>query len=233
VISRAYKKLSSKRQLSLAARTLAEHCAVMRAIHARTGTPPLREFTADFAGLAKIVTGQQLSAASAKAIWSRVEAGIIPFDAATIHATSDARLASFGLSSAKIRTLKTVAAAVLNDGLDFDSLAVAPDDIIIEQLTALHGIGPWTADIFLLFALRRADAFAPGDLALQLAAQHHFKLKNRPTPAELEAIAERWRPWRGAAARLLWADYATARTEMAAKTAKSTARKPIKSGSRR
>jgi DNA-3-methyladenine glycosylase II len=233
VISRAYKRLSSKSHLEGAARTLAEHCTVMRAIHARTGTPPLRDFTADFAGLAKIVTGQQLSAASAKAIWSRVEAGIVPFDATTIHATSDARLASLGLSSAKIRTLKGVAAAVLNDGLDFDALASSPDDVIIERLTALHGIGPWTADIFLLFALRRADAFAPGDLALQLAVQHHFKIKKRPTPAELEAIAERWRPWRGAAARLLWADYATARTEMAATAVKSTARKPIKSGPRR
>ena len=84
---------------------------------------------------------------------------------------------------------------------------------MIERLTALHGIGPWTADIYLLFALRRADAFPPGDLALQLAAQRLFKLKDRPTPARLAEIAERWRPWRGAAARLLWADYALARDQ--------------------
>ncbi len=202
----------------------------MRAIHTRTGTPALRDFAPNFSGLAKIVTGQQVSAASAAAIWKRVEGGVVPFNAVTIRAMSDRQLAALGLSGGKIRTLKAVAAAITEDGFDLEELANLPDAVVIERLTGLHGIGPWTADIYLLFALRRADAFAPADLALQLAAQHHFKLGTRPTPAELEAIAERWRPWRGAAARLLWADYSTARLQMASANAKSTAKKPGKAG---
>ena len=223
-----YQTLSSQRRLAKAAKALALQCQVMRKIYATTDTPPLRDFTAGFAGLAKIVTGQQLSAASAGAIWKRVETGIIPFEARAVRAMPDQNLASLGLSGAKIRTLKAIAAAITDDGFDIGALARAPDAVVIERLTALHGIGPWTADIYLLFALRRADAFASGDLALQLAAQHHFKLKSRPSPAELEIIAERWRPWRAAAARLLWADYTRARTEMALPGVKSRTKKPVK-----
>ena len=223
-----YQTLSSQTHLTKAAEALALQCEVMRKIYALIGTPPLRDFTADFAGLAKIVTGQQVSAASAAAIWKRVEAAIDPFEAHAILAMPDQHLASLGLSGAKIRTLKAIAVAIVDDGFDIKALAQAPDAGVIERLTALHGIGPWTADIYLLFALRRADAFAPGDLALQLAAKHHFKLLSRPSPAELAGIAERWRPWRAAAARLLWADYARARTDMTAPKTKTTAKKPVK-----
>jgi DNA-3-methyladenine glycosylase II len=218
--------------LTAAANALAEHCKIMRAIYARTGTPPLRDFVADFSGLAKIVTGQQLSAASAAAIWNRVALAIQPFEAGALHATPDSDLASLGLSGAKIRTLKAMASAVLDDGLDIPSLTSEPDTIVIERLTALHGIGPWTADIYLLFALRRADAFAPGDLALQLAVQRHFKLKDRPSPAKLESIAERWRPWRGAAARLLWADYGLECMKNAKSKPRQAQPKPGKQGVR-
>lgn len=204
--------LANEKQLAVAVRALKKRCAIMRAIHERTGTPPLRDFTADFAGLAKIITGQQLSTASAAAIWSRVSSAIQPFTATPVVALADSQLAAFGLSAAKIRTLKAVAAAVGDGTLDFDHLGTQPDATITERLTALHGIGPWTADIYLLFALRRADAFPAGDLALQLAVQRVFELERRPSPAELIEIAERWRPWRGAAARLLWADYGLHRT---------------------
>ncbi|MEQ1672009.1 MAG: DNA-3-methyladenine glycosylase 2 family protein [Hyphomicrobium sp.] len=204
--------IANQRQLTAAACALGEQCQIMAAIFARTGTPPLRDFTADFAGLAQIVTGQQLSAASAAAIWARVSAAVSPFDASAIRAIAASDLARLGLSPAKIRTLKAVAAAIEEDGFDFAALSAAPDAEVITRLTALHGIGPWTADIYLLFALRRADAFAAGDLALQIAAQRRFKLKDRPAPAKLESLAERWRPWRGAAARLLWADYALDRS---------------------
>ena len=226
------KTITSARQLTAAANALSEQCKVMRAIYAQTGTPPLRDFTADFSGLAKIVTGQQLSAASAAAIWNRVGPAITPFDAKSIRRMPDAGLAALGLSGAKIRTLKAIATAILDDGLNIPALAHAPDAIVIERLTALHGIGPWTADIYLLFALRRADAFAPGDLALQLAVQRLFDLKERPSPVKLEAIAERWRPWRGAAARLLWAEYGLNRAKPPKKVAKSTPETPKRRGSR-
>jgi DNA-3-methyladenine glycosylase II len=205
--------ISDERALSAVARALSEQCTIMRRIHAQVGTPPLRDFSADFKGLAKIVTGQQLSAQSAAAIWARVAAGIEPFEARTILAQSDAGLAALGLSAAKVRTLKAIATAIHRDGLDIPGLSSAADTVVIERLTALHGVGPWTADIFLLFALRRADAFAAGDLALQIAAQHHFKLEARPTAAELTKLAERWRPWRAVAARLLWADYGTKKSQ--------------------
>lgn len=177
-----YRTLATARQLTAAAKALAAQCKVMRAVYARTGTPPLREFASDFSGLAKIITGQQLSIASAAAIWSRVAAAISPFEENAVLAMPVAELARLGLSSAKIRTLKAISAAIADGGIDIAALNHAPDAIVIERLTALHGVGPWTADIFLLFALRRADAFPPGDLALQLAAQRLFQLEDRPTP---------------------------------------------------
>jgi DNA-3-methyladenine glycosylase II len=223
-----YQTITSDRHLKAAANALSQQCKVMRAVYARTGTPPLRDFSADFAGLAKIVTGQQLSAASAAAIWNRVAAAIQPFEAGALLAIPDRDLAALGLSGGKIRTLKAVATAIVDGGIDIEALSAAPDTVINEKLTGLHGIGPWTADIYLLFALRRADAFAPGDLALQLAVQRLFKLKTRPTPAELEKIAERWRPWRAVAARLLWADYGLEKSKPPLSNAKSKTKTPAK-----
>ncbi len=214
--------VKTERQLEAAAAMLAEQCRIMARILKRNGLPPLRNFPADFSGLAKIIVGQQLSAQSAAAIWTRVEQALSPFTPDAMLARSDNDLKLLGLSNGKIRTLKALSRAVLEDGLDFQTLNIADEHIIIERLTAVHGIGPWTADIYLLFALARRDAFAPGDLALQLAVQHHFKLKRRPTAEELERIAERWRPARAVAARLLWADYAFARRALLGK-----AKKPI------
>ncbi len=209
--SRTPNSLMSERHIAAAAQQLAQQCRVMRSIHARNGTPPLRSFSPGFAGLAQIITGQQLSIASAAAIWGRVAATLNPCDAPALAAAPDHALASCGLSRAKIRTLKALASAVTSGALDMTALAAEPDKTVIERLTAIHGVGPWTADIFLLFALRRADAFPPGDLALQRAAQRLFKLKDKPAAADLAAIAERWRPWRGVAAHLLWADYGAVR----------------------
>ena len=97
---------------------------------------------------------------------------------------------------------------MLDDGLDLDGAAALPDDDFRAQLINVSGIGPWTADVFQLFCLGQPDAFAPGDLAIQVAAQHAFELEARPSAAELDELAERWRPWRGVSARLLWAYYA-------------------------
>ena len=116
-------------------------------------------------GLAKIVVGQQLSTHSAAAIWARVEQALSPVAAETIRSSDDASLKSLGLSNGKVRTLQALSRAVIDDGLDFGILNVADDRTIVERLTAVHGIGPWTADIYILFALARKDAFASGDLA--------------------------------------------------------------------
>ena len=205
-------RLTNDSDLAQAVTALARQCDHMREIHAHHGLPPLRDFNADFSGLAKIVVGQQLSTASANAIWGRLSAAIQPFASETLLALSDADLASLGLSRGKIRTLKAVAAAVSSGALNFARLNRRSDAAIHETLTSLHGIGPWTADIYLLFALRRTDAFAAGDLALQIAAQGLLGLDQRPTAAQLNEIAERWRPFRAVAARLLWSHYGAART---------------------
>ena len=204
-------RLTNDKDLAQAVTALARQCAHMHKIHVQHGLPPLRDFNADFSGLAKIVVGQQLSTASANAIWGRLSAAIQPFGPENLCALSDANLASLGLSRAKIRTLKAVAAAVTSGALNFRALNRRSDAAIHDSLTSLHGIGPWTADIYLLFALRRTDAFAAGDLALQIAAQGLLGLDQRPTAAQLVEIAERWRPFRAVAARLLWSHYGAAR----------------------
>lgn len=216
--------LHDERALERAVRQLVASCKTMRAIHARTGLPPLRDFTSDFAGLCRIVTGQQLSASSAAAIWGRLSSVAVPFNADSILALDDQELRSAGLSSGKIKTIRAVAQAVLAGDIVFDRLNRLPDAAVVTELTRLHGIGPWTAEIYLLFALRRADAFPSGDLALQLATERVLRLKSRPTPTHLIQIAERWRPYRGAAARLLWAEYALQPRERASNSQKTCVR---------
>lgn len=190
-------------------RALRRKCPHMRAIHDRTGDPPLRDYLPGFAGLARIVVGQQVSLASALAIWGRLQAAVQPVTPETFLLADDATLRAVGLSGGKVRTLRGIATAIAN-GFDLEGLTTAPEAVVHEQLTSLSGIGPWTADIYALFCLGRADAFASGDLALQTVARLVMELDDRPSRDELLAIAERWRPWRGVAAHLLWAYYKVA-----------------------
>jgi DNA-3-methyladenine glycosylase II len=194
-----------------AIRSLRRKCPTMRLVHDLAGDPPLRRMPAGFLGLSRSVVFQQVSTASGNAIWSRVEAGIAPFDAPTLLQKSDDELRGFGLSRPKVRTLRAIAAAVADGSIDFDALPRMPDDEVREALVGLHGIGPWTADIYLMFGLGRPDTFAPGDLALQEAARLAMSLDERPSAYELAEIAARWKPWRAVAARLLWAYYRVAK----------------------
>jgi DNA-3-methyladenine glycosylase II len=198
--------IETEHDIRAGVRALRRKCKVMRRVHDAAGDPPLRRQPAGLEGLARVVVSQQLSAASAAAIWTRVAATVSPISATNLLAVRDAKLQSAGLSRPKIKTLRALATAV-EEGLDFDSLAAADDADVHSVLRAITGIGPWSADIYLMFCLGRADAFAAGDLALQVAAQHAFAHKDRPTPDELLELSERWRPWRGIAARLLWAYY--------------------------
>lgn len=188
-------------------RALRRKCEIARLMHDAAGIPPLRRRPAGFEGIARIVVGQQLSVASAAAIWTRTAAAVTPFEPARLMGTPDDALRAAGLSAGKVRTLRAVAAAMLAGGLDLKGLDVRSDDEVHEALTAVSGIGPWTADIYLMFCLGRADGFAAGDLALQVALQMAAGLDARPTAKELLEFAERWRPWRGVAAHLLWAYY--------------------------
>jgi DNA-3-methyladenine glycosylase II len=174
---------------------------------ATAGRPLLRRRPDGFAGLAAIVVSQQLSTASAKAIWGRLEAALDPFNHDAMRQARTAKLARAGLSASKIRTLKAIARAIHRGELDLSGLAALPADEAHRRLTAIHGIGPWTADIYLLFCLGHADAWPAGDLALQEAARLLFALPARPSSRDMGPLAEAWRPWRGAAACLLWTYY--------------------------
>jgi DNA-3-methyladenine glycosylase II len=176
-------------------------------ILAIAGPLPLRRREGGFAGLASIVVSQQLSTASAAAIWGRLAAMLDPFDATAFSRMRAPRLKRAGLSAAKIRTLKSIASALKSGTLDLAGLVDRPADEAHAALTALHGVGPWTADIYLLFCLGHPDAWPAGDLALQEAARLAFALKARPTWREMLPLAEPWRPWRGVAARVLWSYY--------------------------
>ncbi|MCB1509376.1 MAG: DNA-3-methyladenine glycosylase 2 family protein [Hyphomicrobiaceae bacterium] len=197
--------IESEDDIRRGVRSLRRKCKVMRRVHDATGDPPLRRRPGGFEGLARIIVGQQVSVASANAIWARCAANIAPFTPATVDRMEDEALRACGLSSPKVRTLRAVAGAILEGSLPIDTLAAAREEDIQAQLCAVKGIGPWTADIYLMFCLGKPDAFAPGDLALQVAAQHAFALDERPGPDALLEMAQAWRPWRGVSARLLWA----------------------------
>lgn len=175
---------------------------------ARTGIPPLRRREGDFSSLASIIVSQQLSVASARAVWARVESVLSPLTPERVLAASDEEMRLSGLSRPKQKTLRAVAAAIAESRLDLESLETATPEFVHAHMTAVSGIGPWTADVYLLFCLGHRDGFAAGDLAVQEAAKVAFALPLRPKPAELTELAEAWRPWRGVAARLLWAYYA-------------------------
>jgi DNA-3-methyladenine glycosylase II len=171
------------------------------------GRPTLRRRPAGFAGLCAIICSQQLSTASAGAIWGRLAAAFDPLDAEALRRARSDKLARIGLSRPKIRTLKAISKALRKGAIDIDALAHMQADAAHAALIALHGIGPWTADIYLLFCLGHADAWPAGDLALQEAARLAFRLRRRPEQKQMIKLAERWRPWRGVAAHVLWNYY--------------------------
>jgi len=172
-----------------------------------TGMPALRRREPGYAGLAAIVCGQQLSTASAAAIWARVSAAFDPFHHDALRRARAERLGRLGLSAAKIKTLKSLAREIAAERLDLGMLANEEADAAHNKLTALHGIGPWTADVYLLFCLGHGDAWPAGDLAVQEAVKIGLGLKMRPTAKEMAPLAEPWRPLRGAAAHLWWSYY--------------------------
>jgi DNA-3-methyladenine glycosylase II len=176
-------------------------------VAAMAGRPPLRRRPGGFAGLAGIVVSQQLSTASANAIWGRLAAAYDPFTPQALIRARASRLAGLGLSAPKIRALKEIAKAIAGGQLDCDALPDLPAEAAHAALCAIHGIGPWSADIYLLICLGHADAWPAGDLALQEAVRLAFDLPARPNAKETIALADPWRPWRGVAARLLWAYY--------------------------
>ena len=173
----------------------------------KAGAFSLRRREAGFAGLCAIVCGQQLSTASAAAIRARLFAAFDPFHHDTVRRARTDKLKRLGLSAPKIKSIREIGKAVAKAHIDLTRVGEMDADAAHAALTALHGVGPWSADIYLLFCLGHADAFPAGDLAVQESARIAFGLRKRPDAKALTKMAEAWRPWRGVAAHLLWAYY--------------------------
>ena len=173
----------------------------------KAGVFSLRRREAGFAGLCAIVCGQQLSTAAAATIRNRLFAAFDPFHHEAVRRARSDKLKRLGLSAPKIKSIREIGKAVAKGRIDLTAVGNMDADIAHTTLTALHGVGPWTADIYLLFCLGHADAFPAGDLAVQEAARIAFGLRKRPDPVRLTKMAQAWRPWRGVAAHLLWAYY--------------------------
>ena len=173
------------------------------------GRPALRRRPAGFQGLCAIICAQQLSTASAGALWGRLAAAFDPFDHDAVRRARAARLARIGLSRPKIKAMKAIGNAIARGTIDLDVLSGMEADAAHAALTALYGVGPLTADIYLLFCLGHADVWPAGDLALQEAVRLAFALKQRPASKEMVRLAEPWRPWRSVAAHVLWKYYRT------------------------
>lgn len=173
----------------------------------RAGDVPLRRTPPGFASLCSIIVSQQVSRASADAIFARLTALLNPLTAHAVLASGDEIFRRAGLSRPKQATLRAIATEVVERDLDLDALCALDASEATAQLTAIRGVGPWTAQIYLLFAAGHPDIFPAGDLALQIAAAAGLRLDVRPGARELHAIAESWAPWRGVAARVFWAYY--------------------------
>lgn len=199
---------------------LARHLAVLvtldprlAEIALRAGDFEVRRSEGGFAGLARIVTGQQVSTASADAIWARFAALEGALEASTYLGLDEATIRGAGFSAGKYRTMRGVAEAVVAGDLDFAPLGTLPADAAIAQLTALKGIGPWTAEIYLMFSAGHPDIFPAGDVALQRAVQWAFGLDDKPAIRDLIAMAAAWAPHRSTAALLLWRYYRAVRNK--------------------
>jgi DNA-3-methyladenine glycosylase II len=171
------------------------------------GYPEPRNREPGFGALLNIIAAQQVSAASAAAIRARLLAAIDPLTPENFLAAGDETLRAVGFSRRKVEYGRGIAEAMRSGLLDAERLAAATDEEVVATLTALRGLGRWSADIYMLFALRRADVWPAEDLAIQEALRRLKGLEIRPARAASEAIVEAWRPWRGVAALFLWHYY--------------------------
>jgi DNA-3-methyladenine glycosylase II len=180
------------------------------------GEVPLRLSEPGFRSLASIIVSQQVSRASAAAIFGRLTRLVDPLDAEGVLAAGEEIFREAGLSRPKQRTLLALAAAVAHGGLDLEGLCGGNPASSMQRLTAVHGVGAWTAEVYLLFAAGHPDIFPARDVALQTAVGHALGIDPRPGEKALIKLAESWSPWRGVAARLFWAYYRETRGRDAA-----------------
>jgi DNA-3-methyladenine glycosylase II len=192
-------------ELTAAIKALAKTCPTMRRAYKAVGVPAWRTRTPDYAGLAGIIAYQQVSTKAAATIWGRVAKRLGRVTPKAVLATDIDDLRADGLSRPKISHIRSIAQAVEDGSLNFRRLAKASDDDARAELVAVKGIGPWTADVFLMFALGRHDVFPHADIGLSEAYRMLADEKKRRPPPDFLQVGERWRPYRGVAAVMLWA----------------------------
>jgi DNA-3-methyladenine glycosylase II len=197
--------------LALAVRVLSARDPDLRGVVERFGPPPLWDRSPGFPTLVHIVLEQQVSLASARAAFDRLQAAVDVLTPSRFLELDDERLLGIGFSRQKSRYVRNLAEAVASGSLDLDGLDGLADEDVHRALVALTGIGSWTASIYLLMALRRPDVWPTADLALLTSVAAVKHLEGRPGGAQMEELAEPWRPWRSVAARLFWHDYLSRR----------------------
>lgn len=188
-------------------RALTRQCVYMAKAYEVGGMPPARNRKGGFKTLLRIIIDQQISVRAGAAIWTKLENRLGDLSAQRVLAVHETTLRKCGLSGQKTSYARKLARAVRSGDLDLDNLDKLDDETAAKQLTAIKGIGTWTAEIYLMFAIGRPDIFPAGDLALQVAAKNLLALANRPSDRELRAIAQRWQPYRTTAAIMLWQFY--------------------------
>ncbi|HEX5885210.1 MAG TPA: hypothetical protein VFY67_11785 [Pyrinomonadaceae bacterium] len=197
----------TQKSLALAARELAARDKTLASILATHGDPPLWRRATGFPTLVHIILEQQVSLKSAKSMLMRLEAAIRPFTPLRFLELGDSYLRGLGVTRQKSAYLIDLSSSIVNGELSFTKLSRMSDDEARVVLTRVKGIGSWSADVYLLMAMRRADIWPAGDLALAVAMKDLMGLAERPGPQELDRLAERWRPHRAVAARMLWQYY--------------------------
>jgi DNA-3-methyladenine glycosylase II len=190
-----------------ALRELAERDADIAAALREVGYPAPRNRAPGFQTLINIILGQQVSTQSAAAIRARLEAAVDPLTPEGFLAAGDDVLRGAGLSGRKVEYGRSLAEAILDGTLETGRLAELDDAQVKQAIIGIRGLGPWTAEIYMLFALGRADVWPAGDLAIQVAVQKLKRMRKRPDRKRLETVARRWRPYRGVAALFLWHYY--------------------------
>lgn len=197
--------VTDRAQLSKAIKHLAKQCEIMKAAHAYVGVPDWRVRQGGYAGLARIIAFQQLSTKAAGTIWARVEVLLGKVTPASVLAADIAALRACGMSGPKISHIRSIATAIEDGSLNLKRVAKASDADAQAELIAVKGIGPWTADVYLMFALGRWDVFPHADIGLSEAYRMISGERKRHPPKKFLRTGERWRPYRGVAAHMLWA----------------------------
>ena len=215
-VTEATRVILDEQHFAAAVRQLSEKDTDLAVVIEKYGLPPLWTREPGFPTLVYIILEQQVSLASARALYQRLQDAVKPFTPSCFLKLTEGEMRTLGFSRQKAHYTRLLADAIHRKQFALHKLHEVEDELAREQLVALKGIGNWTADIYLLSALRRPDIWPVGDLALATAVQEVKHLRKRPSPNKLEKMSAPWRPWRAVAARLFWHAYLCKRGQRSA-----------------